>query len=94
MTESVAYRRLLLPEALWQLNPHRGLLVYGHRPPVRIWLQPRFRARRLVALAMAVDAATCASSPSSTLFGPAGRRWLTELQLPAGRSVGWTPAYG
>ena len=35
----------------------RALLVYGHLPPVRIRLRPWFRSRRLVTLAMAVDAA-------------------------------------
>jgi hypothetical protein len=57
MTESTAYRRLLPPEALRQLKPRRALLVYGHLPPVRIRLRPWFRSRRLVTLAMAVDAA-------------------------------------
>jgi type IV secretion system protein VirD4 len=57
LTESVAFRRLLLPEALRQLKPRRGLLIYGHLPPVRIRLRPWFRSRRLVTLAMAVDAA-------------------------------------
>jgi type IV secretion system protein VirD4 len=57
LTESVGYRRLLPPEALRQLKPRRGLLVYGHLPPVRIRLRPWFRSRRLVTLAMAVDAA-------------------------------------
>jgi type IV secretion system protein VirD4 len=56
-TESVAYRRLLPPEALRQLKPRRALLVYGHLPPVRIRLRPWFRSRRLATLAMAVDAA-------------------------------------
>jgi len=56
-TESTAYRRLLPPEALRQLKPRRALLVYGHLPPVRIRLRPWFRTRRLVSLAMAVDAA-------------------------------------
>jgi type IV secretory pathway TraG/TraD family ATPase VirD4 len=55
-TESVAYRRLLPPEALGQLKPRRGLLLYGHLPPVRIRLRPWFRSRRLASLAMAVDA--------------------------------------
>ena len=45
------------PEALRQLKPRRALLVYGHLPPVRIRLRPWFRSRRLVTLAMAVDAA-------------------------------------
>jgi hypothetical protein len=53
MTESVAYRRLLPPEALRQLKPRYGLLVYGHLPPVRIRLRPWFRSRRLITLAMA-----------------------------------------
>jgi type IV secretory pathway TraG/TraD family ATPase VirD4 len=57
LTESVAYRRLLPPEALRQLKPRRALLVYGHLPPVRIRLRPWFRSRRLTTLAMAVDAA-------------------------------------
>jgi type IV secretion system protein VirD4 len=56
LTESVAYRRLLPPEALRQLKPRRAL-VYGHLPPVRIRLRPWFRSRRLATLAMAVDAA-------------------------------------
>jgi type IV secretion system protein VirD4 len=56
LTESVAYRRLLPPEALRQLKPRRALLVYGHLPPVRIRLRPWFRSRRLATLAMAVDA--------------------------------------
>jgi type IV secretion system protein VirD4 len=57
LTESTAYRRLLPPEALRQLKPRRALLVYGHLPAVRIRLRPWFRSRRLVSLAMAVDAA-------------------------------------
>jgi type IV secretion system protein VirD4 len=57
LTESTAYRRLLPPEALRQLKPRRALLVYGHLPPVRVRLRPWFRSRRLVSLAMAVDAA-------------------------------------
>jgi type IV secretory pathway TraG/TraD family ATPase VirD4 len=57
LTESTAYRRLLPPEALRQLKPRRALLVYGYLPPVRIRLRPWFRSRRLVSLAMAVDAA-------------------------------------
>jgi type IV secretion system protein VirD4 len=57
LTESVAYRRLLPPEALRQLKPRRALLIYGHLPPARIRLRPWFRSRRLVSLAMAVDAA-------------------------------------
>ena len=57
VTESVAYRRLLPPEALRQLKPRRALLVYGHLPPVLIRLRPWFRSRRLATLAMAVDAA-------------------------------------
>jgi type IV secretory pathway TraG/TraD family ATPase VirD4 len=57
LTESVAYRRLLPLEALRQLKPRRALLIYGHLPPVRIRLRPWFRSRRLVSLAMAVDAA-------------------------------------
>jgi type IV secretory pathway TraG/TraD family ATPase VirD4 len=57
LTESTAYRRLLPPEALRQLKPRRALLVYGHLPPVRLRLRPWFRSRRLVSLAMAVDAA-------------------------------------
>jgi type IV secretion system protein VirD4 len=57
LTESTAYRRLLPPEALRQLKPRRALLVYGHLPPVRIRLRPWFRSRRLITLAMAVDAA-------------------------------------
>ena len=48
---------MLPPEALRQLKPRRALLVYGHLPPVRIRLRPWFRSRRLVSLAMAVDAA-------------------------------------
>jgi hypothetical protein len=52
-TESVAYRRLLPPEALRQLKPRRALLVYGHLPPVPIRLRPWFRSRRLITLAMA-----------------------------------------
>jgi type IV secretion system protein VirD4 len=57
LTESGAQRRVLAPEALRQLKPRRALLVYGHLPPVRIRLRPWFRSRRLVTLAMAVDAA-------------------------------------
>jgi hypothetical protein len=38
-------------------GPDQALLVYGHLPPVRIRLRPWFRSRRLVSLAMAVDAA-------------------------------------
>jgi type IV secretory pathway TraG/TraD family ATPase VirD4 len=70
LTESVAYRRLLPPEALRQLKPRRALLVYGHLPPVRIRLRPWFRSRRLVTLAMAVDAPTAQPSPSLPELAP------------------------
>jgi hypothetical protein len=57
LTQSTAYRRLLPPEALRQLKPRRGLLVYGHLPPVQIRLRPWFRSHRLATLAIALDAA-------------------------------------
>jgi hypothetical protein len=45
--------------------------VYGHLPPVRIRLRPWFRSRRLVTLAMAVDAApTAQPSPSLSELAP------------------------
>ena len=89
MTESVAYRRLFLPEALRQLKPRRGLLVHGHLPPVRIRLQP--------------GSATAAWLPWPWRWTPrparhprappvsAGRAPLAELQLPAG-ARGWLAA--
>ena len=70
LTESTAYRRLLPPEALRQLKPRRALLVYGHLPPVRIRLRPWFRSRRLVTLAMAVDAAVPHPAMRSTTWPP------------------------
>jgi type IV secretion system protein VirD4 len=70
VTESVAYRRLLPPEALRQLKPRRALLVYGHLPPVRIRLRPWFRSPRLVSLAMAVDAPTTQPTPNLPELAP------------------------
>ena len=45
------------PRRCGSSKPRRALLVYGGLPPARIRLRPWFRSRRLVSLAMAVDAA-------------------------------------
>ena len=65
LTDSVAYRQVAAAGGVRQLKPRRALLVYGHLPPVRIRLRPWFRSRRLVTLAMAVDAAAAASGHAS-----------------------------
>ncbi len=50
-TESVAYRSLAPANALREMRPGRGLLVYGHLAPARVELRPWFRERRLRRLA-------------------------------------------
>src|SRR4029450_5323224 len=90
LTESVAYRRLLPLEALRQLKPRRGLLVYGHLPPVRIRLRPWFRSRRLVSLAMAVDAAVPHPAMAVDNLAPGPRPWGPPP--PACPPRTWPPA--
>jgi type IV secretion system protein VirD4 len=46
-TESVTYRSLAPANALREMRPGRGVLVYGHLPPARIALRPWFKDRRL-----------------------------------------------
>jgi type IV secretory pathway TraG/TraD family ATPase VirD4 len=87
LTESTAYRRLLPPEALRQLKPRRALLVYGHLPPVRIRLRPWFHSRRLVSLAMAVDAAV--PHPAMQVDDLA----FVEPLRRAGEDGGWRPRW-
>ena len=87
LTESTAYRRLLPPEALRQLKPRRALLVYGHLPPVRIRLRPWFRSRRLVTLAMAVDAAVPHPAMQSTT-SPRSSRCVRPTRRGGGRLMG------
>jgi len=52
-TESVAYRSLAPANALREMRPGQGLLVYGHLAPARIALRPWFADRRLRELAHA-----------------------------------------
>ena len=46
-TESTAYRALAPANALREMKPGEGLLVYGHLPPARLTLRPWFKDRRL-----------------------------------------------
>lgn len=52
-TESVMYRSLAPANALREMRPGRGLLVYGTIPPAKLHLRPWFRDRRLRSLAEA-----------------------------------------
>jgi type IV secretion system protein VirD4 len=47
MTHSVAYRSIAPANVLREMQPGRGLLVYGHLAPARISLRPWFEDRRL-----------------------------------------------
>jgi type IV secretion system protein VirD4 len=78
VTESVAYRRLLPPEAVRQLKPRRALLIYGHLPPVRIGLRPWFRSPRLRRLA------NQAAPARLTTRGAAPSLEAEPVRLPAG----------
>ncbi len=53
-TESVAYRSLAPANALREMRPGHGLLVYGHLAPAQIALRPWFKDRRLKRLAAAL----------------------------------------
>jgi type IV secretion system protein VirD4 len=46
-TESVAYRSLAPANALREMHPGHGLLIYGHLPPARLALRPWFEDREL-----------------------------------------------
>ena len=46
-TESVMYRSLAPANALREMSPGQGLLIYGHLPPARLSLRAWFRDRRL-----------------------------------------------
>jgi type IV secretion system protein VirD4 len=46
-TQATHYRRLASDDALRQMGPGEGLLVYGHLPPVRLRLRPWFTTRAL-----------------------------------------------
>lgn len=50
-THSVAYRNIAPANVLREMQPGRGLLVYGHLAPARISLRPWFEDRRLRKLA-------------------------------------------
>jgi type IV secretion system protein VirD4 len=50
-TESTTYRNLVPADALRQMPPGEGALVYGHLPPARLALRPWFRDRALRRLA-------------------------------------------
>ena len=41
------YRNLAPPNALRQMRPGEGLLVYGHLPPAQLALRPWFNDRHL-----------------------------------------------
>ena len=46
-TESIAYRALAPANALREMKPGEGLLIYGNLPPARLKLRPWFKDRRL-----------------------------------------------
>ena len=46
-TESTTYRSLVPADAIRQMRPGEGVLVYGHLPPARLALRPWFRDREL-----------------------------------------------
>jgi type IV secretion system protein VirD4 len=46
-SSAVAYRRLAPTDELRRIPPGQGVLLYGHLPPVRVYLRPWFRDRRL-----------------------------------------------
>jgi type IV secretion system protein VirD4 len=46
-SSAVAYRRLAPTDELRRIPPGEGVLVYGHLPPVRVYLRPWFQDRRL-----------------------------------------------
>lgn len=50
-TESVMYRSLAPANALREMPPGQGLVVYGHLPPARLSLRPWFKDRQLRDLA-------------------------------------------
>jgi type IV secretion system protein VirD4 len=50
-SSAVAFRRLAPADELRRVPPGRGVLVYGHLPPVRLRLRPWFADRRLRAVA-------------------------------------------
>jgi type IV secretory pathway TraG/TraD family ATPase VirD4 len=63
VTASTTWRRLAPAEALRQLKPGRGVLLYGHLPPTRLYLRAWFADRRLRRLATEVPAGTQAEVP-------------------------------
>lgn len=50
-SSAVAFRRLAPADELRRVPPGRGILVYGHLPPVRLRLRPWFSDRRMRRLA-------------------------------------------
>jgi type IV secretion system protein VirD4 len=50
-TESVMYRSIAPANALREMPPGQGLLIYGHLPPARLSLRPWFRDKALTQLA-------------------------------------------
>jgi type IV secretion system protein VirD4 len=63
VTASTTWRRLAPAEALRQLKPGRGVLLYGHLPPTRLYLRAWFADRRLRRLATEVPAGAQAEVP-------------------------------
>jgi type IV secretory pathway TraG/TraD family ATPase VirD4 len=63
-TESVAYRSIAPANALREMRPGRGLLIYGHLSPARLELRPWFKDPRLRAL---VGRQAKASASSATM---------------------------
>jgi type IV secretion system protein VirD4 len=63
VTASTTWRRLAPAEALRQLKPGRGVLLYGHLPPTRLYLRAWFADRRLRRLATEVPAGVQADLP-------------------------------
>ena len=47
VSETVHYRKLASADALRQLRPGEGVLVYGHLPPAKLALRPWFRESSL-----------------------------------------------
>jgi type IV secretion system protein VirD4 len=75
-SRATVFRRLAPTDELRRIPPGRGVLVYGHLPPVRIRLRPWFQDRRLLKRA--------APEPLLGLAGPAGshpRRLARHLRV-------------
>jgi type IV secretion system protein VirD4 len=65
-TEAVQHRRLAPDEALRQMTPNHGLLLYGHIPPAQLQLRPWYRNRTL----------------TNSARGTPARRMTSAMRLP------------